>query len=76
MPASPPVTHLLYLHGFRSSPLSTKARKVDVRFDEKVRYELDGGARSKTKNLKVRIRPHALVVCVPQPPIEVAPVDR
>ena len=56
------------------SPLiqSTKAKKIDVRFEHKVRYELDGGARSKTRNLKVRIRPGALLICVPQPPLEPA----
>ena len=60
------------------SPLvqSTKAHKIDVRFATKMRYELDGGARTKTRDLKVRVRPGALIVCVPQPPIEVAPVNQ
>ena len=59
------------------SPLvqTTKVRKLDVRFKDKVRYELDGGARTKTRDLKVRVRPGALFVCVPQPPIDVAPVN-
>ena len=59
------------------SPLvqSTKAKTIDVKFDNPVRYEIDGGARSKTRRLKVRVRPGALVVCVPQPALDAAPVE-
>lgn len=61
-----------------ASPLvqSTTAKKVDVRFAHKVRYELDGGARTKTRHLKIHIRPGALTVCVPQPPLDLAPIDQ
>jgi YegS/Rv2252/BmrU family lipid kinase len=46
---------------------STKARTVDVKLDRKVRYELDGGDRSKVKAFKVAVEAAALTVCVPRP---------
>ena len=44
---------------------TTKAKSVKVRLDRKVRYELDGGDRSKIKSFKVKVEAGALSVCVP-----------
>ena len=44
---------------------STKARSVKVKLDRKVRYELDGGDRSKVKSFTAEVEPAALTVCVP-----------
>ncbi|HEY2074504.1 MAG TPA: YegS/Rv2252/BmrU family lipid kinase [Gaiellaceae bacterium] len=44
----------------------TKAETVKVKLDRKVRYELDGGDRTKTKSLKVAIEPAAVTLCVPE----------
>ena len=46
---------------------TTKASSVAVALDQKVRYELDGGDRSKVKGFKVEVEERALNVCVPQP---------
>jgi diacylglycerol kinase (ATP) len=46
---------------------STKARTVRAKLDRKVRYELDGGDRSKVKAFKVAVEAAALTVCVPRP---------
>jgi len=43
----------------------TQARKVSVKLDRKVRYELDGGDRKKVKSFKVKVEPGAMTVCVP-----------
>ena len=43
----------------------TQAKKVKIRFDEKVRYELDGGARPASKKLHIKVRPSSVTVCVP-----------
>jgi diacylglycerol kinase (ATP) len=44
----------------------TKARKVKVELDRKVRYELDGGDRSKVQRFKVKVEEGALRVRVPR----------
>ena len=44
----------------------TQARKVRVKLDRKVRYELDGGDRSKVTSFKVDVEPRAVTVRVPR----------
>lgn len=44
---------------------ATKAERVDVEFDRKVLYEIDGGERKEVKRLKVKVKPGALRVRVP-----------
>ncbi|WP_214412438.1 diacylglycerol/lipid kinase family protein [Sphaerisporangium fuscum] len=43
----------------------TRARKVTARFGSPLMYELDGGDREETTELKARVAPGALTVCVP-----------
>lgn len=45
---------------------TTKARRVKVRLDRKMRYELDGGERGTTKKFTIEIEPSAMTVCVPR----------
>ena len=48
----------------------TQGRKFKIRFDRKVRYELDGGARPATNKLRIKVRPASVTVCVPPLPRE------
>jgi YegS/Rv2252/BmrU family lipid kinase len=45
---------------------TTKARRIRVKLDDKVPYELDGGDRKPAKRLKIRVHPAAVTVCVPE----------
>jgi len=51
------------------SPLvqTTTGTAIDVRFETKTVYELDGGHRPETKKLKIRVEPAAIRICVPGP---------
>jgi diacylglycerol kinase family enzyme len=44
---------------------TTRARRITVRLRKPLRYELDGGARTRVDRLKVRIAPHAVTICAP-----------
>jgi diacylglycerol kinase (ATP) len=43
----------------------TQGKKFSIRFGQKVRYELDGGARPASKKLRIKVRPGSVTVCVP-----------
>jgi diacylglycerol kinase (ATP) len=45
---------------------TTTGRTFEIRLDKALPYELDGGARKKTKRLKGKVEPGAITVCVPQ----------
>ncbi|GAA0456042.1 hypothetical protein Ade02nite_04870 [Paractinoplanes deccanensis] len=53
-----------------SSPFvrTTRAREIEVKLKSKLEYELDGGARSKTKAFTAKVAPGAVKVCVPRRP--------
>ena len=44
---------------------TTKARSVKVKLNRKILYELDGGDRTKTKSLRIKVQPSCVDVCVP-----------
>jgi YegS/Rv2252/BmrU family lipid kinase len=44
---------------------TTSARKIRIRLDRKVPYELDGGDRTKVRDLRINLEPGAVHVCVP-----------
>jgi diacylglycerol kinase (ATP) len=44
---------------------TTTARIVRIKLDRKVRYQLDGGERTKVKSLRIVVEPGAVEVCVP-----------
>ena len=43
----------------------TQGKKFKIRFDRKLPYELDGGARPAVKVMKIKVRPCSVVICVP-----------
>jgi len=44
---------------------ATKAERIDVEFNRKVLYEIDGGEREEVKRLKIKVKPGALRVRIP-----------
>jgi YegS/Rv2252/BmrU family lipid kinase len=43
----------------------TRGKKFRIRFDQKVKFELDGGARSAARKLRIKVHPGSVTVCVP-----------
>jgi diacylglycerol kinase (ATP) len=43
----------------------TRGKKVKIRFDRPLRYELDGGVRPAAAKLRIRVHPGSIQICVP-----------
>jgi YegS/Rv2252/BmrU family lipid kinase len=43
----------------------TRGTKFRIRFDQKVPYELDGGARPARRDMRIKVRPRSITICVP-----------
>jgi diacylglycerol kinase family enzyme len=43
----------------------TRGRKVRIKLNKKVPYELDGGDRKKAKKLQIKVHPASVTICVP-----------
>jgi diacylglycerol kinase (ATP) len=43
----------------------TRGRSFRIRFDRKIRYELDGGARPAARDLRIDVHPRSVTICVP-----------
>ena len=52
----------------RGSPFvqTTTGRSFEVRMKDRTLYQLDGGDRKRVKKLKIKVKPGALTVCVPE----------
>jgi diacylglycerol kinase (ATP) len=50
------------------SPLvqATSGKKIKVKLNRKVLYEMDGGSRKKTRSFTVEVQPAALTICLPR----------
>ena len=42
------------------------AQRVDIRLEDEMPYELDGGERPPTKRLRIEVEPGAITICVPE----------
>ena len=63
------MARLLRGHPERSKLVrTTTGRRIEVKFDRAIPYELDGGARRKTKRLEVSVEPEAMTLAVPGEP--------
>jgi diacylglycerol kinase (ATP) len=43
----------------------TRGTKFRIRFDRKIPYELDGGARPARRDIRIKVHPHSVTICVP-----------